>query len=525
MYGNLYRMRPRGLNAIGAPLYDWTKAESCSHGSMGRPTYVGDDGSILLLPEGIDVDPLRFLDPRGRLRWSYPTRLSLHSHRQLPNPRETLLQPGAIYGAWNMQGVVPGPGNLGPVFMLHGGHGMNYLLTCDDGLFIGTLFKPQSAGTPLWDDIPEARRGMLLENYTLNDECFCGSIARAEASAGGFERGKYYLLGLGRRTIVELTGLDTVERLTGGKVLLGGSAVENARRRKIEAVAQKSATQFKEATTWNVALSSTFGEGILWQGASKVIQQRGRFGLWHNKTGLGVGVSLCYCYRPGTPLSQVFVNHAPGWEAIFAHGDNVDLLIGADRTADPNRTKPVAGDQRLVFAERNGKLEIVRYRWMPADLAAADARTLAAGRQGGMAWVADKLDLPNPGVTRSEPIPYNISFFSRDHSLESVGIEYQPGLSIRANAGAALENPTGAGVSRKYWANDLGFASYDLATALEMRPALWGTLVLRPAGYVFPPDVSAEETTPLGKPLLLSAPPERLHPRPMPTLSPRSLPT
>ncbi len=506
VYGNLYRMRPLGFNARGAPLYDWAKAESCSRGAVGKPTYVGEDGSILLLPfEASELDALRFLDPQGRLRWSYPARLSGHSHRQLPNPRETLLQPGAIYGAWNMQGVVPGPGNLGPVFMLHGGHGMNYLLSCDDGLFIGTLFKPQSAGAPLWDDVPEARLGMFLENYTLNDECFCGSIARAEASAGGFESGKYYLLGLGRRAIVELTGLDTVQRLTGGRVLLGASAVENACRQRIETVAQKSVAQFKEIATWNVALAPAFSDGILWQGSSKVIQHCGRIGLWHNKAGLGIGASLCYCYRPGTPLSQVFVSHAPRWDAIFAYGDNVDLVIGADLTADPNRAKPVAGDQRIVFAERNGKLEIVRYRRMPADLAPAGARALAVGRQGGMAWVADKMDLPNQGVTRSEPISYNTNAsFHVTIPWKSLGIEYKPGLKIRANAGATLEKPAGAGISRKYWANDLGFASYDLATALEMRPALWGTLVLRPEGYLFPPDVSAQETTPIGKPLLVN---------------------
>ena len=304
---------------------------------------------------------------------------------------------------------------------------------------------------------------------------------------------------------MELTGLDTVERLTGGRVLLGTSAVENARRQRIEAVVQKNATQFKEITTWNVAMAPAFSDGILWQGPSKVIQQRGRIGLWHNKTGLGIGVSLCYCYRPGTPLSQVFVNHAPSWEEVFAYGDNVDLVLGADLTADPNRTKPVAGDQRLVFAERNGTLEIVRYRRMRADLAPADARTLAVGRQGGMAWVADKMDLPNQGVTRSEPIPYNINAsFHVTIPWKALGIEYQFGLKIRANAGAALEKPAGGGISRKYWANDLGFASYDLATALEMRPALWGTLVLRPEGYLFPPDVSAQETIPVGKPLLVN---------------------
>jgi hypothetical protein len=122
-----------------------------------------------------------------------------------------------------------------------------------------------------------------------------------------------------------------------------------------------------------------------------------------------------------------------------------------------------------------------------------------------MAWVADKMDLPNQGVTRSEPISYNINAsFHVTIPWKALGIEYQPGLKIRANAGATLEKPAGAGISRKYWANDLGFASYDLATALEMRPALWGTLVLRPEGYLFPPDVSAQETTPVGKPLLVN---------------------
>ena len=193
---------------------------------------------------------IRGEDSAGRTRPGCPNT----AIASCPTRGKRSCSPCAIYGAWNMQGVVAGPGNLGPVFMLHGGHGMNYLLTCDDGLFIGTLFKPQSAGCRFGTTFPKPRPGMLLENYTLNDECFCGSIARAEASAGGFQRGKYYLLGLGRRAVVELTGLDTVERLSGGKVLLGASAVENTRRQQIEAVTRKSATQFKEATTWNVAL-------------------------------------------------------------------------------------------------------------------------------------------------------------------------------------------------------------------------------------------------------------------------------
>jgi hypothetical protein len=376
--------------------------------------------------------------------------------------------------------------------------------TLKDGLFIGTIFKPAVVpNVPKWEDLPEAKPGMLLEDCSLQDECFYGSITRAEASDGGFEKGHYYLLGLGRRVVVELTGLDDVQRLGGGFVDLGEAGVAAARRQRSDEELKKRAAQGAESPR-DVLARPGFNNGLFEGSNPIVIPEGGEIALWHNESGLGVAAHLDECYRPGAPLSQVFVNQASRWEEAF-RDECVDLLIGDNLAADPHRAGPAPGDQRIVFAERKGKLEIVRYFWKPADAAPAGARTLAAGRQGEMAWVADRLDLPNDGITRGEPIYYNTYVnFNVTIPWKILNLKYKPGMKIHVKVGISLRRPGGAGISRRYWAGGLSSTAYDFATALEMRPDLWRTIVFRPAGFVLPPDVSAEKPAPTGKPLAVN---------------------
>jgi len=494
IYGSVFRLKPQRLNALGAPIYDWSKLEPVSQGTVGTPSAVLDDGSILIT--AAEDEAIRFLAPDGRQRWSYRSRYREHSHRNMDRQRERVTTPGAIYGAWNMPGIVNGPGKLGKLFMLHSGHGMNYLLTLD-GLFIGTIFKSAYDGQASCDNLPEAKLGMLLDDVSLQDECFNGSMARAEASAGGFEKGRYYMLGLGRRVVVELAGLDSVERLSGGKVKLNADAVSAARAAIIAAAEQKAAGVNDEPA--GILAAKAFYPQIFGH-QSAILLPAGRVILWHNESGLGVAATTWY--RPGTPLDRVFVNDAPGWEELFAHGDCIDVSVGA---AGPDGgARPEAQDERLVFGERAGKLEIVRYRRMPASQAPPGAKMLDAGRDGAMCWVADTLDLPNDGVRRHEPIYYNTTaVFSVVIPWKKLGIDYAPGMRLRANAGITVRRPGFAGLQRMYWVGDVSAAAVDLPTALEMRPGLWRSIILRPDGYVFPPAVSPD-ASPAGRPLVLN---------------------
>ena len=126
--------------------------------------------------------------------------------------------PGAINRIQALRGVAKGPGGLGDVYMLQSTDGMCYLLTRDDGLFIGTVFKP-FAFAPGWDTIPQAKRHEPRGLFAPR-RMFQRRLSQAQASGQGFTKGHYYLTGLARSAICELTGLDSVNRLAGGNVTL-----------------------------------------------------------------------------------------------------------------------------------------------------------------------------------------------------------------------------------------------------------------------------------------------------------------
>ena len=498
VYGTLYRMVPQSFTAGGAPVYDWSKAAPFSRGSVGTPTATLEDGSLLITDA--DDGVLRFVGPDGQTRWTYPSLYGGHSHRNMSNQRQRVTTPGAIYGAWNLQGLVAGPGTLGQFFMLHAGHGENYLLTLD-GLFIGTLFKSvyDGNGEQMWDNLPQAQPGMLLDGVSLQDECFNGSLARAEATAGGFQQGHYYLLGLGRRVVVELTGMDTVQRLPGGEIAVSADSAEAARQALLTAAAAPW-TQPGKRNSGDIPYARAFSPQLFWEPQAAVLPGA-RICLWHNEQGLGVGGLLDY--RPGTPLTEVFTNPAASWEYDFAAGDAVDLQLG-NPAADPARTRQEPGDQRLVFAERGGKLEVVRYRWLPVAQAPPGARILPEGRAGDLAWVAELLEFPDAAVTRVEPIYYHTTAtFQVTLPWPVLGLPSPPPGGLSADLGYTRRLPGGAGLSRANWATNTGPAAYDLGKALRMRPDLWRSFALRPAGYVFPPDVSSETPATGGQPLLV----------------------
>ncbi|MEI6786935.1 MAG: FlgD immunoglobulin-like domain containing protein [bacterium] len=494
VYGTLYWMKPQEIGALGAPKYDWTKAEPCSLGTVGSPTAVLADGSFLITSP--DDNLIRLVGPDGKQRWSYPTAYNSHSHRNMTNQRERVTQPGAIYGVWNMQGVVSGPGTLGQFAMIHSGHGMNYLMTTD-GLFIGTVFKSGYDENNSWDNQPEAKPGMLMDNFTLGDECFNGSIARAEATAGGFEKGHYYLLGLGRRVVVELTGMDTVQRLPGGAVKLAPASVKATRQQLLTTVAQQWAKS-EQGNIGDIIYAKDYSGQFFWDSTAAVFSG-GRACLWYNEAGLGIGGFLDY--RPGTPLTQVFTHTAPSWEQDYAYGESLNLQIGANPPAGSGLPPSAIIPQRLVFSERNGKLEVVRYRWLSAAQTPAGAKPVPEGRDGGSGWVAELLDLPAVALTRTEPIYYNTSAtFQMTIPWKTLGIDYKPGMALGADIGCTRRTP-GGGLTRANWVSDVQIAAYDDATTLAMQPDLWRTFVLRPAGYVLPPAPGTAANIEKGKPL------------------------
>ena len=499
VYGNLTWMKPQSFNALGAPVYDWSTAVPAVQGTIGTPAARLDDGSLLIAT--IDADPIRFVGPDGLQRWSYPCAYGSHSHRGMSNQRARVSTPGAIYGMWNMQGIVPGPGQLGKIVMLHSGHGMNYLMTLD-GLYIGSIFKSVYQSDNYLETLyPDAKPGMLIDDVSLGDECFNGSIARAEATINGFEKGHYYMLSLGRRIIVELTGMESVQRLPGGTVRLTQAEVDAIRQQQLNKSTRQWTNNEKD-TIGDIVHAQGYEPQFVWEPSAAVTPDV-RIALWHNATGLGF-TALRNSYRPGLPLAQVFTNTAPSWEQNFAYGESINLQIGTNLAANPARMQQAEGDVRFVIAERHGQPEVVRYRWMRAAEAPAGSKVLPDGRAGEMAWVADLLNIATT-ITRTEPIYYNTTAaISLTIPWAVLGIEYQPGVRVRADVGITRQLPGGAGLARSSWVSKIEPAAYNFATALAMRPDLWRTFVLRPPGYTLPPQVSSVKPAKTGEPLIVN---------------------
>ncbi|MFZ2657478.1 MAG: hypothetical protein WAX69_21260 [Victivallales bacterium] len=482
--GNLWKMRHQGMNSAGAPVYDWSKAEPMFNTGVGAPSFIGGNAELLVTPrEGNYNGAISFIGADGHLLWSYPTLASGHGHRRVPNIKEKVMEPGVIYGGWNMQGVADLPDSSGRFFLLHGGHGMDYLMTLEDGLFIGTVFKPLS---PWWDGIPEAKKGMSLNDYSLHDECFNGSLVRVERSDGGFEAGHYYLLGLGRSAVVELTGLDSVKRLPGGTVKITGKMVAAAL--SAELLADQERWNRKRAGTCfdiarndgglNLNLPSTVNLGRIAHDGMDA-----RVSIWHNLKGLGVGFRFGRPY--GGALASIFLNDAPSWEQVILYGDAIEVDVAAEL---PDGVA-AADQQRIVFARWHGAPVAIKYRKVKLEAVPPGAKVLQdKPSNDGRVWIAERFDVPADGFKIEPSIYYNDSA-SILYLIpwQKLGFTYSEGMKLRMNIVQNRRKSAGGGVMRSAWTSDGTDCVTDMLSALERPASLWRPCALRPRDYVFPP--------------------------------------
>lgn len=515
--GNLWRMRHGGFSGCGAPVYDWAKAEPLFNRSPGLPSFIGADGEILVTPREGYYRDIRYVGSDGRLRWSYPTFFPEHGHRSVPNLKEKIMAPGTIYGSWNMQGVAGLPDGSGRFFLLHGGHGMNYLMTLEDGLFIGTVFKPQCV-SPTWDEIPGATLGMSLNEHSLNEECFNGSMVRVEKSEAGFEAGHYYLLGNHRSSVVELTGLETVKRLPGGTVNLTGKMVDAIRGEELLSAMEAWKGEYA-GTSFDIArvdagVPKPSSDGSSWidfkkLGRNKLVnfkavegavggyfngQDNARAILWHNPKGMGIGINFGQIHG-GSP-DHVFVNEAPAWEQCILYGDAMEMDIASD-LAD---VAAIADPRRLVFARWQGKPIGIQYRKVKSAAVPSEAKILQEKPfADGTVWIAERLDIPDIKVfvqyDQPNPAsPQDLALLTYVMPWEKLGLVWAENMKLRMNIILIRREPAGGGVRRIAWMKDGTDCVTDMMSALERPAALWRSCILRPTDYVFPPHAPESES-------------------------------
>ena len=437
--GSIFKLTREGFNSVGAPVYHWASKQRLE-GS--RVVQVGDDGSLL------DFTSLR--GPDGQLRWSYPS--DPRGATELGSQKWREMLPGAINRIHAFRGVVSGPGDLGDVTMLQSEDGVCYLLTRADGLFIGTIFKPFPFG-PGWDTIPEAKRGMNLEDYSLQDECFNGSFAEAQTTGQGFSKGHYYLTGLGRSAVVELAGLDSVRRLPGGdvKLVAGVGLFAKSTPTPAVAIAVPPGILHPASPPANGPIEaehgSQFNKSVQFADAEVAA-------AWDQR-----GLHLKWIVKASETL---FLNNENDWTMLFSTGDVCDLQLAS----------PKLGRCRYIISMYKEKPTVVRFQFDAKD--APNPVVYKSGVTETRVPVVEKLDL-NVGLRRFKD-SYAIQLTL---PWEMLGVSPQSGLKIPVELGIFRANATGTKtVVRNYWhTGAVGMVS-DVPT--EAAPtANWGLLILK----------------------------------------------
>lgn len=459
--GTLVQYSVSGTNADGALRYDVTKPQFVR---LEQPLFNGasqisggSPGRIYL-----NQSPLLSVNAAGKIIGNYPSNhVSVHgSHRALA------AKPGYLIGPSSFLGVVElgneKQGGAGEVFYLNGNLGENYLFTYD-GLYIQTLFKDTRGGF----EIPErAVRGMPMDNTTAGGESFGGNFTRTPD-------GKVYVtLGSTDARVMEVTGLDSIQRLEGKFEYTAENYAQ------AQQLAQSRAIEAAKPKTYRVAKSSTsavidgkprdWPELLAKDGEVVTIQesQRQRFGRVQLRYD---SENLYVAWLALVPRSAM-KNSGQDFRLLFKTGDVVDLMLGPD---GPNPKGE--GNVRLLFSQLGDQTVTVLNRKLSPGAPAAEHfefsspwRTIAFDQVA----LADTVKV----ATGEAPGGY---FVEAAIPWKLLGFEPKSGLKLKADFGVLFGDTAGTQtIARHYWSNQNTNLVNDVPGEADLTPALWGTIEL-----------------------------------------------
>ncbi len=432
--GAVYCLSRDGFNSARVPSYSWRNLRQIGEGPFDV-AQIGEDGSMLGM--------LELRDKQGRLRWHYPS--DRKGAKDLGRDKERELWPGSVYRLRGLRGVAPGPGDLGDLFLAQSTEGMCYLFTRDDGLFIGTVFRPYAFAAGL-DTLPEAKKGSDLIDYSLQNECFNGSFTRAAADGRGFEKGHYYLAGFGRSLIFELTGLDSIRRFSGGTIsLVEGAGLYGKPKQPpapagplLIAVSQQQSAPARRGAPKPLKIphGSQSSEIAAYEETQTFISwdARGLLLKWQVKND-----------------ASPFVNAGQDMTMLFTTGDACDFQVDS----------PVFGKCRFVITTFMDKPCVISMKY--------DVKN--SGNE--VVYKSDVGETRVPDVQKLD-IPVSVRKLDNSYVVQLImpwtilGFDPRPGLEIPAEFGILRSDPSGnRTVSRQYWFSGASDMVSDVPTEAQ----------------------------------------------------------
>ncbi|MHC5053170.1 MAG: GDSL-type esterase/lipase family protein [Planctomycetota bacterium] len=441
-------LKPRGFLPGGAPDYPTLDEAVAAAVPLKREVAAYDYKSIHVSSSVdrfgnmvMNTDPeMVCYSPGGELLWRYPNRWSnVHGSHKAPLP-----EVGVTQGILFYLGMAP-LDDASDVFIAVGNHGRFFCMTTD-GMYLDEMFSGVRVGAP-------------RDEFYIGGEAFGGSFGKAE------DDGNYYLQvgGSGYR-IYRLRGLDEVARAEGTLEVTPQQLMAAERklaRREVAAATKREATIMRAAG--RVSIDS--GERDLpkpWTVEWKKSEFLVRVKCAYDEANL----YLYYDVRDRSP----WVNNGDDWQTLFKSGDSVDLQIGTDPAADPDRKGPAPGDVRLLVAPYQDSNIAVLYRHRVAK-GPKDPVTFSSPWRSEIVDEVRRLESARIKVDRGD-IWYRVKVIV---PLAELGLREPAGKAFRADFGVLYGDPAGTQTGlRSYWSNQATMLVSDVPGEIMLFPARWG---------------------------------------------------
>ncbi len=456
LYANDLQFKVADFTKCGAPRYDVAGARKVA-GFTGGAMSTPDNRRLVAVDDafftGFDV-------ASGKPLWKYPNTFSgVHGSHNAPPP-----EVGLIRGAFGLVGNAQLPTPVGGIWAINGNIGEWHVLT-EDGFYLTRLFQGDGFKTQ-WPD--QAVPGAILDNVPpgLGGEDFGGSMRQGKDGKVYIQAGKTGLWN------VEVTGLDTIQGLPGGKVMIAADDVKTAgtfREKQMQTAEGNKKYAVKKATiAFTGDLDADFKgfEGPEKPAFEKQAGSRVRVAMARDDANLYIGWEV----QDESP----WVNGADAPEFLYARGDTVDLQLGTDPAADAKRTEPVKGDLRLSIGNFQGQPTAVVYRKVadekkPKVFSSGVVKEYAMDSVAVLAdaKVAAKVDAQGKRYVVEAAIP-----------LKALGLAPKDGLSLRGDFGATHGDKSGKDtLLRTHWNNQSTGLVNDEVFELRMEPTNWGEIL------------------------------------------------
>ena len=440
---NVYKVAPVEWKASGMPVYPkngdvkplfTTAGTTVEHVlPAGESVYVLERKGGNSQTGGADFAAVSRYTPQGKRLWAYRktwTGFALES---------PLFKPGYVIGAMKFIGrarLASGMELVG----VNGYHGQFNLLS-DGGLWVTALCK-------------DNRYGPKADATTVWPENFSGYFFRNR------DNGKVYLIAGDTDTrIWEITGLETIRT---GKADLAISEADH--RKAIEVVGRRrlGAPQVEPLVLRSFRESSMHGVK-----SAKIDAGGGRearaFLAYDNER-----LIVSFDVRDDSPMK----NAGKDFAMLFKGGDACDVMLGTDPKADPKRTRPAAGDVRLLFAVMDDKPVCVLYAPV-AGKAEKKPRTFSSPTGNEEFERVVVLEDARVVVARQE----GGYLLEAGVPLAAIGLVPQPGTLLRGDLGVLFSDPGGSRtVLRAYYANRQTAIVNDIPSEARLEPQHWALL-------------------------------------------------